>query len=372
LTKIINQIYPWIDNRELHYLKKAIKSTFITENKLTKEFEDKFKKLTKAKFAIAINNWTLGIYACLKSLNIGAGDEVIVPDMTFIATSNAVLLSGAKVVLCDVNYETLCIDSSKIKDLINSRTKAVIPVHLYGNSCDLDAIKKIKRIKNFFIIEDAAQGVGVTYKNRHVGTIGDVGGFSFYGNKLITTGEGGMIVTNNKKIYNSILMLKNHGRKTKGIFIHKRIGYNFMFTDLQAAVGLAQLDKLKKIIDIKEKIFNYYKKKLEYIKSINYIKQSPFSNHIHWFSNIMCKNQKLIKFLNKNKIQTRKAFYPLHLQPCYKNNKNIIKKGKYENSKKIYKELISLPSAVQIKKSELADVSKKINLFFKANDKIRY
>jgi perosamine synthetase len=372
LTKIINQIYPWIDNRELYYLKKAIKSTFITENKLTQNLEDRFRKLTKAKFAIAINNWTLGIYACLKSLNIGAGDEVIVPDMTFIATSNAVLLAGAKVVLCDVNYETLCIDPSKIKNLINNRTKAVMPVHLYGNSCDLDAIKKLKKKKNFFIIEDAAQGVGVTYKNKHVGTIGDVGGFSFYGNKLITTGEGGMIVTNNKKIYNNILMLKNHGRKTKGIFIHKRIGYNFMFTDIQAAVGLAQMDKLKKIIKIKENIYNFYKKNLRRIKSINFIKTTKYSNHIHWFSNIMCKDRKLSEYLNTKRIQTRKAFYPLHMQPCYRNNKKIIKKGEYNNSKKIYKELISLPSAVLIKKNELIKIIKNINLFFKNNDKIRY
>ena len=150
MKKNIIQIYPWIDNRELFYLKKVIKSTFITENKFTKQLEERFKKLTGSKYAIAINNWTMGLFASIKTLNIGPGDEVIVPDMTFIASSNAVLLSGAKVVLCDVDPQTLCLDTKKLNPLINSRTKAIMPVHLYGNSCDLDEIIKLKKKKKFF------------------------------------------------------------------------------------------------------------------------------------------------------------------------------------------------------------------------------
>ena len=149
MDKVILQIYPWIDNRELFYLKKVIKSTFVTEGSLTREFEDKFKKISNSKYAIAVNNWTLGIFACLKSLNIGPGDEVIVPNMTFIASSNAILLAGAKAVLCDINPRTLCLDVEKIGPLINARTKAIMPVHLYGNSCDLDEIKKFKKKKKF-------------------------------------------------------------------------------------------------------------------------------------------------------------------------------------------------------------------------------
>tara|TARA_B110000503_G_scaffold141752_1_gene236229 strand:- start:1526 stop:2629 length:1104 start_codon:yes stop_codon:yes gene_type:complete len=364
MNKSILQIYPWIDNRELFYLKKVIKSTFVTEDSLTREFEDKFKKISNSKYSIAVNNWTLGIFACLKSLNIGPGDEVIVPNMTFIASSNAILLAGAKVVLCDINPRTLCLDTEKIAPLINSRTKAVMPVHLYGNSCDLDEIKKLKRKKNFYIIEDAAQGVGVTYKGKPVGAIGDVGGFSFYGNKLITTGEGGMIVTNNKKIYENICKLKNHGREKKGIFIHKKIGYNFMFTEMQAALGLAQLEKLQKIIALKLSIYQKYKKDLEFIPEIQFIEPTNKSNQIHWFTNILCKNTKLVSYLGKKLIQTRRAFYPLHLQPCYSQNKNIIKKTKYPNSINAYKRLISLPSAAQLKKIEQDKVIHYIKLFF--------
>ena len=174
MSKNILQIYPWINSREHYYIKKVIESTFVTENKFTEKFEEKFKKIADSKYAIAVNNWTLGIFACLKSLEIGPGDEVIVPDTTFIASSNAVLLAGAKVVLCDIDPKTLCIDADKIESLINSRTKAVMPVHLYGNSCDLDKIKKLRKKKFFHIIEDAAQAVGVRYKNKHVGAIGDV------------------------------------------------------------------------------------------------------------------------------------------------------------------------------------------------------
>jgi len=364
LKKNIIQIYPWIDNRELFYLKKVIKSTFITENKFTKQLEERFKKLTGSKYAIAINNWTMGLFASIKTLNIGPGDEVIVPDMTFIASSNAVLLSGAKVVLCDVDPQTLCLDTKKLNPLINSRTKAIMPVHLYGNSCDLDEIIKLKKKKNFFIIEDAAQAVGVKYKGKHVGTIGDVGGFSFYGNKLITTGEGGMIVTNNKKIHDNIYSFKNHGRKKKGIFIHNKIGYNFMFTELQAAMGLAQLDKLKKIINSKRESFNKYKDALNSIKQIKFIKPTEKSNQIHWFTNILCKNTKLRNFLKNKKIQTRRAFYPLHMQPCYRNNKSIIIKSKFPNSIDIYRKLVSLPSAAQLNQMDLNYIIKNIKKFF--------
>lgn len=365
MKKNIIQIYPWIDNQELYYLKKVIKSTYVTENNFTKKLEEKFKKFTKSKYAIAVNNWTLGLFASIKCLNIGPGDEVIVPDMTFIASSNAVLLSGAKVVLCDINPKTLCLDTNKLKPLINSRTKAIMPVHLYGNSCDMDEIIKLKAKKKFHIIEDAAQAVGVHYKGKHVGSIGDVGGFSFYGNKLITTGEGGMIITNNKKLYEDIYSFKNHGRKKKGVFIHNKIGYNFMFTELQAAMGLAQMDKLKRIIKLKLKLYKKYTKALSSIKNIKFIEPTRKSNQIHWFTNILCKNIKLIKFLKKKNIQTRRAFYPLHMQPCYKNNKNIIIKDKFPNSAETYKKLISLPSASQLKNNDLDYIIHNIKKFFK-------
>lgn len=370
MNKII-QIYPWINKEELIQVSKVIKSTFLTENKYTKKFEKKFRSITGAKYAIAINNWTMGLFCCLKALNIGKNDEVIVPDITFVASANAVILAGAKVILCDVDSKTLNISTSNIEKLITKRTKAIMPVHLYGNSCDMTKIIKIAKKHNLKIIEDAAQGLGVFHKKKHVGTIGDVGGFSFYGNKLITTGEGGIILTNKKKIYNEILQLKNHGRKTKGKFIHEKIGFNFMFTDLQAAIGIAQINKLKKIISKKLKIYKYYKSHINDNEKIKYIEKIDNTSSVYWFSNIITKQaSKLRKFLSKKNIQTRNCFYPLSLQPCYRNNNNIIKKYvNINNSLNIYKSFLSLPSAAQININELNRVIKNINSFYEKKNK---
>ena len=370
MNKII-QIYPWIDNKELEEVTKVIQSTFLTENECTKKFEKKFRSITKAKYAIAINNWTMGLFCCLKALKIGKNDEVIVPDITFIASANAVILAGAKVVLCNVDSETLNISTSSIEKMITKRTKAIMPVHLYGNSCNMTKILKIAKKYKLKIIEDAAQGLGVFHKKKHVGTIGDVGGFSFYGNKLITTGEGGMITTNNKKIYDEILQLKNHGRKVKGKFIHEKIGYNFMFTDIQAAIGLAQINKLKKIINKKLKIYKYYKSNIIKNEKIKYIKELDKTSSVYWFTNIITKQAlKLKKFLSKKNIESRNCFYPLSLQPCYDNNNDIIKKYvNKENSLNIYKSLLSLPSATQININELNKVIKNINSFYEKKNK---
>tara|TARA_B100000575_G_C23091892_1_gene629538 strand:+ start:207 stop:1337 length:1131 start_codon:yes stop_codon:yes gene_type:complete len=370
MSKII-QIYPWIDNKELKEVAKVIQSTFLTENKCTKKFEKKFRSITKAKYAISINNWTMGLFCCLKALKIGKNDEVIVPDITFIASANAVILAGAKVVLCNVDSETLNISTSNIEKMITKRTKAIMPVHLYGNSCNMTKILQIAKKYKLKVIEDAAQGLGVFHKKKHVGTIGDVGGFSFYGNKLITTGEGGIITTNNKKIYDEIQQLKNHGRKEKGKFIHEKIGYNFMFTDIQAAIGLAQINKLKKIINKKLAIYKYYKTNIKRNEEIKYIKKLDKTSSVYWFTNIITKQAiKLKKFLSKKNIETRNCFYPLSLQPCYDNNNDIIKKYvNRENSLKIYKSLLSLPSATQINKNELNKVIKNINSFYEKKNK---
>ncbi len=370
MNKII-QIYPWVDNQELKEVTKVIKSTFLTENKYTKKFEKKFRSITKAKYAIAINNWTMGLFCCLKALKIGKNDEVIVPDITFIASANAVILAGAKVVLCNVDPETLNISISNIEKMITKRTKAIMPVHLYGNSCNMTKILQIAKKYKLKIIEDAAQGLGVFHKKKHVGTIGDVGGFSFYGNKLITTGEGGIITTNNKKIYDEIKRLKNHGRKVKGKFIHEKIGYNFMFTDIQAAIGLAQLNKLKKIINKKLIIYKYYKSNIKKNEEIKYIKKLDKTLSVYWFTNIITKQAlQLKKFLSQKNIESRNCFYPLSLQPCYDNNKDIIKKYvNKKNSLNIYKSLLSLPSATQINMNELNKVIKNINSFYGKKNK---
>jgi perosamine synthetase len=270
--------------------------------------------------------------------------------MTFVATSNAVIMAGATPVFCEVQEDTFCIDPEQIKKLINNKTKAIMPVHLYGQSADMDPILRIAKEHSLAVIEDAAQGVGVKYKNKHVGPLGDCGILSFYGNKTITCGEGGVIVTNNEKIKQECYRLKNHGRDVKGIFKHEHIGYNFSFTEMQAAIGIAQMNKLNKIIAKKAEIQKRYHKELLCLKDVfrpAYI--SPDSSPVFWFTSYSTdRKEELQNFLQEKGIQTRNFFYPLHMQPCYSNMHSDLCWIPFPVSEKIYKNGISLPSSYNL------------------------
>ena len=277
MKDFINQIEPWIDEEEREQLHRVIDSTFVTESSLTKEFEQQIKDLTGSKHAIAMTNGTAALFCCLKALGIGEGDEVIVPDMTFIATANAVLMAGATPIMIDVSKKDLGIDPVKLKKYINPNTKAVMPVHLYGGAANLKEIKKTCDTYGIFLIEDAAQGVGVYYDDQHVGTFGDLGILSFYGNKTITCGEGGIVLTEDDELAAACYRLKNHGRDKKGIFIHSHIGYNFAFTEMQAAIGIAQMNKLQRITEKKKNIRDLYIKSL---RDIEELEPLLFDDHI--------------------------------------------------------------------------------------------
>ena len=362
MGKII-QIEPWIDNSELEQLKRVVKSTFVVEHDLTKEFEESIKKLTGSKYAISITNGTAALYCCLKALNIGPGDEVIVPDLTFIATANAVIMTGAKPILCDVTNDTFCLDSNKVEKLINKNTKAIMPVHLYGQSCDMYKINDVAKKYNLFVIEDAAQGVGVKFDNKHVGTFGDLGVLSFYGNKTITCGEGGIILTEDEELAKKCYRLKNHGRDKKGVFVHEHIGFNFCFTEMQAAIGLAQIKKLNLIIDIKKAIHERYVAGLSNVKGLQIPYLDERTTPVYWFTSILTdKRDELIAFLDKKGIQTRLFFYPLHKQPCY--NEEIVGINKCKNSFKAFKTGVSLPSAYSLSRKEQKYIIDCIKDFF--------
>lgn len=363
---MILQIQPWIDQAELEELKRVIDSTFVTEATLTKEFEDRIKDLTGAKFAIAMTNGTVSLFSCLKALNIGPGDEVIVPDLTFIATANAVILAGATPVFVDVSNDTFCIDINKTVDLITDKTRAIIPVHLYGQSADMEKILDLAKSKGIHIIEDAAQGVGVKFNNQHVGTFGDLGVLSFYGNKTITCGEGGVIITNNEDLAKKCYRQKNHGRDVKGTFIHEHIGFNFAFTEMQAAIGISQLKKLDRIIEKKKQIHSLYEKGLSDLSDFKPVFIDPRTNPVYWLTSYLTsKVEELSSFLIKNDVQTRRFFYPLHKQPCYFNNDNVkVFPERIENSTLAYEMGISLPSSYGISEEEINTVISLIRCFF--------
>ena len=369
MRDFIPQIEPWINDRELFYLKQVVESTYVTEYDLTKQFEERIKESTGSKYVIAYTNGTMALYACFKALGIGRGDKVIVPNMTFVATANAVIMAGATPVFCEVKKDTFCIDVEKLEELLDPYTRAIVPVHLYGQSADMDSIMELAHRRSVPVIEDAAQGVGVKYKNKHVGTFGNMGILSYYGNKTITCGEGGAILTNNEKLAKACYRLKNHGRDTKGVFKHDHIGYNFSFTEMQAAIGLAQMDKLSEIIKRKKDIHDvYYNKLLKLEKVFKPAHIDPeTTNPVFWFTSYLTEHKKeLQKFLKSKNIATRDFFYPLNKQPCY-----IDEYCGYEASQrdfsvsdKIYSQGISLPSSYSLTFEEQQYIINSIYEFF--------
>lgn len=366
MKTFIPQIEPYIDELELKYLKRVIESTYVTEHTLTKEFEERIKDLTGAKHAISVCNGTMALFCCLKALGIGQGDEVIVPNLTFIATANAVIMAGATPVLCDIQKVDLSFDIEKLRACITVRTKAIMPVHLYGFCANMDPILDLAKEFGLKVIEDAAQGVGVTKNGKHTGTFGDMGILSFYGNKTITCGEGGVILTDDGYLADACYRLKNHGRSSKGIFIHETVGYNFCFTEMQAAVGLAQLDKLPRIIRSKKSIRDHYVDQLAGVMeplSQTGLEVSP----VHWFTSFLTEDKEALKkFLKNSDIQTRDFFYPLDQQPCY--DTNVVRGSTFEVSHDLYSKGISLPSSYSLNWGDQKKVVDHILCFFGGNN----
>jgi len=330
----------------------VIDSTYVVENTATKQFEKMVRDYTNSRHAVSMTNGTVGLYCCLKALGIGNGDEVIVPDMTFVATANAVIMAGGTPVFVDVVSSNFCISPEEIVKNITPRTKAIIPVHLYGQAANMDAIMEIAKQHQLHVIEDAAQSIGVLYNKKHTGTIGDCGVFSFYSNKTITTGEGGIITTQNDVLRDKCYRLKNHGRSVKGIFVHDEIGFNFSFTEMQAALGISQMRKLPAVIAKKQRIYDLYRDRLSCID--NKMIPIPIAtgvSPVHWFTSFLTQDKEsLMDFMKKRGVQTRLFFYPLHMQPCYANTP--YHQGEYPNSKQAYDMGISLPSSYGLSESD--------------------
>jgi len=360
---IVPQLIPYVGAEELINLGKVIKNKWITEGPFSEKFLQLIRDFTGAKYAVLANNGTLALFLGLMAIGIKKDDEIIVPDFTFISSGTSVVFAGAKPVFVDVDETSLNIDCSKIEDAITEKTKAIMPVHLYGQSADMDPILKITNKYNLKVIEDAAQGYGVFYKGKHVGAIGDVGIISFFADKTVTTGEGAVILTNNERIYEKLRYLRNQGRLHSGTFQHTHLGMNFRMTDIQSALGVAQLKKFDKIKKIKINNYNLYKELLKDVDEIKFIKEMEFSNFIPFRANIKIPNLKgLIEFLERNRIQTRGFFYPLHRQPCLKYLG--YKEEEFPVSNKLNNIGISLPVFCNLTKEQIHYVCNKIKEFY--------
>lgn len=360
---MIPQIQPWIDEQEWLEVRKVMESTYLTENRATKEFEQGIASLTEAKHAIAVCNGTAALYCILKAIGIGHGDEVIVPDMTFVASSNAVVMAGAKPVFAPINKQTLDFDYTLLPTRIGASTKAIMPVHLYGRSSDMSAIMGFAKEFNLLVVEDAAQAIGVKFENQHVGYFGVAGAISLYGNKTITCGEGGIILTEDDHIAEVCRQLKNHGRSSRGTFVHEHIGFNFSITEMQSAVGIAQLRKLPAIIQRKQEIYDKYIEALADVPQLKPLPLDPRCQPVHWFTSFYAEDRaSLAASLETCGIQTRLFFCPLHMQPCYQGW--VDNKAEYSASVEAYAEGISLPSSFILSQEEQSLIIDMIRGFY--------
>ena len=358
-----------MDKDEKKELLSVIDSGWFTEAKKTREFEKMFCDFTRSKYACAVTSGTAGLFLALKALDIGVGDEVIVPDFTFVASSNSIVETGAKPIFVDIEDKTLNMDLDEIKRKITKKTKAIMIVNFNGRVTNFTRLKNIAKKNNLKIVEDAAHSLGSWYKEIHQGTIGDIGVFSFSTPKIITTGQGGMIVTNNKKLYSKCIQLKDFGRKQgvkstmKNSFDHEIIGYNFKFTEFQAAVGISQMRKLKKRIEIKRKMFRQYYDSLNDLKDVEFL-ETNLKKITPWMIDILLRSKKqrdeLIEYLMKEGIETRIFYPPIHKLTPYKKSKN-----KFKITTDISERGLWLPSSSTLKQKDIDYICKKIHLFFK-------
>jgi perosamine synthetase len=364
LSRVV-QIEPWIDQAELRQLERVIASTYLVEDELTREFEDLTRQLTGARHALAMCNGTMGLFACLKALGIGPGDEVIVPNLTFVATANAVILAGATPVPCEIREDTFCLDIFRAEHLRTQRTRAILPVHLYGQSADMTAVMSFARRHDLRVVEDAAQGVGVRFEGKHVGTFGDAGILSYYGNKTITTGEGGVLLTNDDALARAAYRLKNHGRDHKGVFLHESVGFNFSFTEMQAAVGISQMHKLPAVVAKKRIVRDRYVEELRDLEGLRPVAIDPRSEPVFWFTSFLSSDAEgLSEYLRGRHIQSRRFFHPLHQQPCYADGKTLrIIDSDFRTSEKIHRQGISLPSSYSLTEEQQSYVIEQVRRF---------
>lgn len=327
---------PAITQKEIDYVMDAVQNAWYSNaNMYHEKFERKFAEYIGVNFAIALPSCTSAIHLSLLAAGIGPGDEVIVPDITWIASAAPIEYVGATPIFVDIDPKSWCMDAASFKNSITPRTKAVIPVDLYGNIPDMDQIIQIAHFHNIFVIEDAAEAIGSSYKGRQAGSFGNTGVFSFHGSKTMTTGEGGMLVTNDKEIYKRCLFLRDHGRIPGDImFNNNEVAYKYKMSSMQAALGLAQLERISELIEKKREIFYWYQSELGAFKSLKLNDEAQETVNTYWMVTIIidkalkCFKNELITSLSERNIDSRPFFNPLSSLPAY----NQIDKYKNKNT----------------------------------------
>lgn len=354
---------PNLSGNEKKYVNDCLDSSWISSRgRYIKKFEDEFARYIGINHATSVCNGTCALHLAMLTLGIGEGDEVIVPTFTYIASVTSVVYTGATPVFVDSLEETWQMDPDDVRKKITSKTKAIMAVHIYGHPCRLDELRKIADEHNIFLVEDCAESFGSKFKGKQTGTFGDIACFSFYGNKTLTTGEGGMVITNDETLYDRAYHFKMHGLAKYREYWHDVIGYNYRMTNICAAIGLAQIERVEQTIEVKRKLAFKYN---ELLKSLpvtpHYETKDVF--HTFWMYSILVENPDLRKelrnHLRNEGIETRPTFYPVHTMPRFAE-----KYQKHPVAEKIGWNGINLPSFPDLTHDEIEYICKSVSTFY--------
>lgn len=356
---------PSLTGNEKKYANEALDSTWISsKGEFIARFEEKFANFIGTNHAASVTNGTVAIHLALVALGLQEGDEVIVPTFTYIASVNPILQVGATPVFVDSLEGTWQMDPDDIKRKITHKTKAIIVVHLYGYPCNMNEITQIARENGLFVIEDCAEAIGSKYNGKNVGSFGDISTFSFFGNKTITCGEGGMVLTNNATLYDRVMRLKGQGLAKYREYWHDILGFNYRMTNVAAAVGLAQLEQVEIFLKKKREIAENYQIQLKDLPVVCHKEIGECVTHSYWMCSILVASDSirdlLRDYLKENNIETRPAFYPVHTMPFY--SKWF---GRYPVAENLSSKGINLPSYPGLKKEDVQEICGVIMSFYK-------
>lgn len=355
---------PQLAGKEKEYVIDCLDSTWISsKGKYVNQFENVFSDYIDVKYATAVSNGTVALHLAMVALGIGRDDEVIVPTFTYIASVNSVVYVGAKPVFADSIEKTWQLDPEDVIRKITPKTKAIMAVHLYGQSCEIEKLREICDAHKIFLIEDCAEALGTKFKERHVGTLGDISTFSFYGNKTITTGEGGMVVTNDKTLYQRAVSFKGQGLAKYREYWHDVVGYNFRMTNICAAIGCAQMERVDEVIKKKRLIAQWYRNRFESTE-YHFHEEQENTVHSYWMCSILIPEKiervALREHMNQAGIETRPLFYPVHTMPMYAD-----KYEKHPIAEKLGLSGINLPSYPDLEEEDVDFIVKTILNFSK-------
>ncbi|MBI5583959.1 MAG: DegT/DnrJ/EryC1/StrS family aminotransferase [Deltaproteobacteria bacterium] len=366
---------PSIGREELARVTACVKSNWISsQGKFLKELEDEFARYCGVRFGISTTNGTAALHLALAALSIGPGDEVLVPTFTMAATAFAVCYCGARPVFIDAEPETFSLDVNRVADYLRRqekkgtlRVKAVIPVHLYGHPMDLDPLLELARRYSLAVVEDAAEAHGAEYKGKKCGGLGDLGCFSFYANKIITTGEGGMVVTDNPRLADRARSLKDLAHDPGKRFRHIELGFNYRMTNLQAAVGIAQLKKIDRHIQQKRWMAGEYTRRLESLPGLTLPQEKSWAKNVYWMYGLLVEPEfgltrdQLMAYLKEKGVDTRSFFIPMHLQPVFTQGRYKAKRnGPFPVAEEIAQKGLYLPSGLTLTESQIQYVCRQM------------